>query len=219
MMAESWVFFTLLGISFHAGDLLILLNVIQQLEQYISARVKLTDEEFSLVAAAFTEKKLRRRQFLLQAGEVCRHVAFVCSGALRLFSIDARGQEHVLQFALENWWISDRKSVIEESPSEFNIEAIEDSQLLVISKENLDRLQKDVPSFLYMMQGMQQNNFIATQMRLQASLSMTAEERYHDFISRYPDIWQRVPQHMIASYLGLSPETLSRVRAKSGKIH
>jgi CRP-like cAMP-binding protein len=187
------------------------------LHSYISNKVKISPEEFEVVKSAFTPKRLKKKQYLLQEGDPCKYIAFVCEGALRLFSIDVKGQEHILQFALENWWITDRKSLNTGEPSMYNIDALEDTQMLVITKEGMSELEKKVPAFLYMMQGVQQNNFIAVQSRIHAAISYSAEEKYHDFIKSYPNIFQRVPLHMIASYLGISPETLSRIRAQKGK--
>jgi CRP-like cAMP-binding protein len=189
----------------------------ERLHAYISNKVKITEAEFLIIKSAFSPKKLRKKEFLLQEGEICKTIAFVASGALRLYSTDTKGHEHVMQFALENWWITDRKSLMNSTPSEFNIEALEESEVLLITREGMSEIEKTVPAFLYMIQGVQQNNFIAVQSRVHAAISFTAEEKYNSFMKSYPDIFLRVPLHMIASYLGITPETLSRIRKQQVK--
>jgi CRP-like cAMP-binding protein len=174
----------------------------------------ISDADFAMVSAAFTPRKLRRRQFLLQAGEVCKYFAFVLEGALRQYNVDEKGVEHILQFAVENWWVGDRESFLMLTPSKFNIDVLEDCQLLLITNANLQELFHTVPAIAVMTREMDQRNFIATQKRLYASIGHSAEERYEELVKRHPDYLQRFPQHMIASYLGISPETLSRVRHK-----
>lgn len=181
----------------------------------INHRIPLSDAEFDLIKQAFVPKKLRKKQYLLQEGEVSRHHSFVCKGCLRMFRVDAKGQEHIFQFAIENWWIGDRESMISGQPSKYNIEALEDSELLMVTQPDIDALQARIPALNAMLQNLQQNNVIATQNRIHAAISYSAEEKYLDFLKTYPDIFQRVPQQMIASYLGITRETLSRIRKQS----
>jgi CRP-like cAMP-binding protein len=182
------------------------------MDQYTSSTI--SDVDFAVVSAAFTPRKLRRRQFLLQAGEVCKYFAFVLEGALRQYNVDEKGQEHIMQFAVENWWVGDRESFLMLTPSRYNIDALEDCQLLLITNAHLQELFQTVPAIAVMTREMDQRNFIATQKRLYASIGHSAEERYAELLKEHPDYLQRFPQHMIASYLGISPETLSRVRHK-----
>ncbi len=182
------------------------------IDQYTSGT--LSDADFAVISSAFTPRKLRRRQYLLQAGEVCRHFAFVVEGALRQYSVDEKGTEHILHFGVENWWVGDRESFVMLTPSKYHIDALEDCQLLLITNAGLQELLHAVPAFAVMVREMDQRNFIATQKRLYASIGHSAEERYEQFTKQHPDYLQRFPQHMIASYLGISPETLSRVRHK-----
>lgn len=183
--------------------------------QKINHSLPLPDSEFELLKQAFAPKKLRKKQYLLQEGEICKHHAFVVKGCLRMFRVDARGQEHIFQFAIENWWTGDRESLISGRPSKYNIEALEDSELLLINPGAMEELQLKSPAVSAMVQDLQQKNVIATQNRIHASISYTAEEKYLDFLKTYPDIFQRVPQQMIASYLGITRETLSRIRKQS----
>jgi CRP-like cAMP-binding protein len=182
------------------------------IDQYTSGTI--SDADFSVVSGVFTPRKLRRRQYFLQAGEVCKYFAFVLKGALRQYSVDEKGQEHIMNFAVENWWVGDRESFVMLTPSKYNIDALEDCQLLLITNAQLQDLLHTVPAIATMVREMDQRNFIATQKRLHASIGYSAEERYGELLREHPGYLQRFPQHMIASYLGISPETLSRVRNK-----
>ncbi|MEJ7685024.1 MAG: Crp/Fnr family transcriptional regulator [Segetibacter sp.] len=162
-------------------------------------------------------KKLRKRQYLLQAGDVCRFNAFVCQGFLRYYYVDDKGQEHIMQFAPENHWTGDRESMDSGLPSKYNIDAIEDSEILLLKKEDFEMIRKTVPAFNDFVNDTLKKNVVVLQERIHASISLSAEEKYSNFISKYPSISNRVPLHMIASYLGVSAETLSRVRSQSSK--
>jgi CRP-like cAMP-binding protein len=174
--------------------------------------ISLTEEEFRFCSSLFKPKRLRRRQYLLQDGDVCKYQAFIEKGILRSYTVDEKGAEHILQFATEGWWIADLSSYLTGEPSLFNIEALEDAELLLLSKSSWDQLLKTIPKFEHYFRILIQNNLIATQKRLLQSLTETAEEKYIKFTQTYPDCVSRIPQHMIASYLGVSRETLSRLR-------
>ena len=190
----------------------------EALYQYILQKGKqqftLSEDERAQIKAAFSPKKLRKKQYLLQEGEVCKFHAFVLKGCLRMFRVDSKGIEHIFQFAIENWWTGDRESIASGQPSKYNIEALEDSELLLAAPADMEILQK-IPAMNAMVQNLQQNNVVATQNRIHAAISYSAEEKYVDFLKSYPDIFQRVPQQMIASYLGITRETLSRIRKQS----
>ena len=175
----------------------------------------LTDEEFEMVKTAFTPKKFRKKQYLLQAGDVSRFMAFIIKGAVRQYSVDDKGIEHIIYFGLENWWAGDRESFTMLTPSRYNIDAVEDTEVLLTTYEHLDRLKNSIPAISKMFTTMDQRSYIATQKRIHASISLTAEERYQELSKNYPDFLQRFPQNMIASYLGISAETLSRIRKKA----
>ncbi|MBL4675668.1 MAG: Crp/Fnr family transcriptional regulator [Mucilaginibacter sp.] len=133
---------------------------------------------------------------------------------LRTYAVDEKGNEHIIRFAMEDWWISDRESLLNETPSKFNIDAIEDSEVLLFDKTTMDRLMAELPAFGKMINEILNKSFITSQNRIYESISNTAEEKYHTFVERYPAFALRAPQAMIASYLGIKPETLSRLRNK-----
>jgi len=184
------------------------------LHQKINAIISTTEEEFDYCKTLFLPKKLRKRQYLLQEGDVCKYQAFVEKGMLRSYIIDEKGTEHILQFASEGWWIADLSSYLTGDSSLFNMEALEDSELLLLSKPSWDKLMEAIPGFEHYFRIIIQNHLITTQKRLMQSHTETAEEKYLKFTQTYTDCIQRVPQRMIASYLGISRETLSRLRNK-----
>ena len=180
----------------------------------ITESISITDEEFDFCKTLFLPKKLRKRQYLLQEGDVCKYTAFVTKGILRSYTIDNKGTEHILQFAFEGWWMGDLYSYLTDEPSMYNMEAIENCELLLISKPSWELLLEKIPAFERYFRILIQNNLIATQQRLMGTLSETAEEKYVKLINNFPGCLQRVPQHMIASYLGITRETLSRIRGQ-----
>ena len=181
--------------------------------QKFAEKIELTEEEKKLSPSFFIPKKLRRKQYLLQEGDVCKYVAFVEKGLLRSFAVDDKGHEHITQFAFEGWWIADQVSFLTGEPSKYNIEALEDCELLLLTKQAEDEMLEKIPKFERYFRILLQNNLIATQKRLASSLSQTAEEKYNELISVCPDtLPKRIPQHMLASFLGISPETFSRIR-------
>jgi CRP-like cAMP-binding protein len=186
----------------------------EALFQYVETRsgMQLTAEEQTLIESKFRHKTLRKRQYFLQEGEVCKNVAFIVKGAARMFSIDEKGHEHIVRFGLETWWLVDYESANLLTPSRYHIEMLEDSDLLVITTANGHELRDQIKGFDLTIKEMDRQASIATQKRIHAALSMTAEERYDDLAHTYPQFLQRFPQNMIASYLGIMPETLSRIR-------
>jgi CRP-like cAMP-binding protein len=184
------------------------------LHKKITENISITEEEFNFCKTLFLPKKLRKKQYLLQEGDICKYTAFVTRGILRTYTIDDKGMEHILQFSLEGWWMADIYSFLTNEPSLFNIEALEDCELLLITKPSWDLLLEKVPAFERYFRILIQNNLIATQRRLMGTMSETAEVKYIKLVNNFPDCVQRVPQHMIASYLGITRETLSRIRSQ-----
>jgi CRP-like cAMP-binding protein len=182
--------------------------------EYIETRsgLRLTEEEQTVIEAKFHHKRLRRKQYFLQEGDICRQIAFVVKGAARMYSIDHKGHEHIVRFALETWWLADHESFNLLTPSRFHIEMLEDADLLVATTMNAYELRDQVKAFDLTVKAMDKQLAIATQKRIHAAISMTAEERYEELVKTYPQFLQRFPQNMVASYLGVSPETLSRMR-------
>ena len=180
--------------------------------QDFNKKAGLTVEEQEEIRAFLTPKKLRKRQYLLQEGDICKAIAFVEKGALREYSVDESGAEHIIQFATEGWYISDMYSFLTGTPSRLNVECLEDCELAQISKDTLEELYIKVPKLERFFRKLVQNAYIAVGQRLLSSMSRTAQERYLEFIEKYPHIEQRVPDRHIASFLGIAPESLSRIR-------
>jgi CRP-like cAMP-binding protein len=185
--------------------------------KYLADKITLTDQEFELIESVMAFKKLRRRQYFLQEGDICHFSAFVCKGLLRNYYVDNKGQEYIMQFAPEKYWTSDRESMDSGMPSKYNIEAIEDSEILLLKKEDFEMLRKTIPAFNDFVNETLKKNVMVLQERIHANISLSVQEKYSNFISKYPSINNRVPLHMVASYLGVSAETLSRVRSQSSK--
>ncbi|WP_461449872.1 Crp/Fnr family transcriptional regulator [Mucilaginibacter sp.] len=184
--------------------------------QEISGKLLSADDKH-LLMAHFKPKKLRKRQYFLQEGDVCKYIGFIVKGSARTFTVDEKGHENILKLALENWWLADFESFYLLTPSRFNIEALEDMEVLQSTNAQIEEFLKNIPAFAAMSIVISQNYTIANQRRMQAAISYTAEERYENLVSNYPQFLQRFPQNMIASYLGISPETLSRIRKNSFK--
>lgn len=174
----------------------------------------LTEAEKIILRQHVIVKKLRKRQYLLQEGEICKSVAFVSQGTLRSYTVDEKNNEHIIQFAPEGWFISDLNSFIGEAASNLNIDAVENSELILINKAAHVYLENAIPEFFKFNYLQYRGAYIALQKRVTDMFTLSTEEKYLKLLQIYPDIMQRVPQHMIASYLGLTPETVSRVRKK-----
>jgi len=179
---------------------------------HIQEKVLLTDSDKEKIKTFFIAKKLKKRQFLLQEGDVCKNMAFVAKGLLRLYNVDANGGEHMSAFGWEGWWLSDINSFLSGVPAVFNIDAIEDSELLMISLENYEALMLTVPIMDRYFRILYQNNIVTKDRRLMSTLTHSAEERYMQLADSNPRIIERIPQNLVASYLGLAPETISRIK-------
>jgi CRP-like cAMP-binding protein len=187
-------------------------------KQYLIEKTGMDEQEIAAVRAFSVEKKLRKRHYLLQEGEVCLNNCFVTKGCLRMYHVDEGGNEHMLRFAAENWWMSDQESLNNGTPSRFNIDALEATEVILISKADHLTLQATIPKYRKLVEELKAKSFDASQRRILSNISNTAEEKYQNFMKTYPNIFYRIPLNMIASFLGISRETLSRIRRRSGAM-
>ena len=185
----------------------------EEFERYLTEKARLNADEILAVKAVSMEKKIKKKQYLLHEGGICHYNCFIVKGCLRLYSISDDGTEYILRFAVENWWMSDRESYNSGSPSRYNIDALEDCEVILIDKSDFGQLLKSIPNFKIFIDDLLARSYDAIQNRVMGAISYTAEERYRNFVARFPDIFHRIPLHMMASYLGVSRETLSRIRS------
>lgn len=190
---------------------------IEPLLNYFDRLILLNKEEKELVTEKFHPRLYRKRQFVLQEGDICTQFNFVVRGCLRMYKIDEQGAIHILQFATENYWIMDLGSFHGEKPSELNMDAIEDTMVLQISRNDLISLYMQAPKFDRIFRVLIENSFVGLQKRLLQNISSTAEERYQSFLDTYPHLVNRLSQTQVASFLGITPEFLSRLRNKLSK--
>lgn len=184
---------------------------------YLTEKGSLTPDEVRQVEQVVVPRKVRRHQYLLQTGDVNNYIGFVVKGCLRQFRIGENGQEHIMRFAIENWWVSDFESFLSGQFSKSYIDALEDSEILMMEKTNYDMLIQTIPNFKSLIDKLTTKNFEVHQARIYSNISESAEDRYNNFVTSYPSINQRIPLHMVASFLGLSRETLSRIRKQGIK--
>lgn len=181
---------------------------------HVARHIHLAPAEEALFLSLLQPATIRRKDYLLQQGKVSRNESFITRGCLRAYTIDEKGQEHILMFGIEGWWMSDLYSFLTQSPAGCFIDALEDTTLLQLSKPDLERLYEQVPKFERYFRLILQNAFVAQQQRINQNLSFTAEERYREFTLKYPGLEQRIAQKQIASYLGITPVFLSMIRRK-----
>jgi CRP-like cAMP-binding protein len=195
------------------------MNSFEILFRYIEKKssLGLKEEDKAHIQEKFRPKKLRKKQYFLQEGDVCKFAGFIASGATRMFSVDQNGHEHVLRFAVEEWWVADYESFKLLTPSLYYIEAVEDVDMLMITNEQYEHLTRTIPAVAAMLDANNRQSAIANNKRIIASISLTAEERYEDLSKTYPEFLRRFSQGMIASYLGVSGETLSRIKKEAFK--
>lgn len=189
----------------------------QILKESFQEHVSLTDDEWELCRNNFRPKRMLKRQFLLQEGDVCRELAFVEKGSLYSYTVDSKGNQHVIRFAFEGWWMANLQSFFTGEPTTLNIEVLEDSELLMLDRKNHEKLLDEIPAYERYHRIIVQNAYVALQQRAENALGLTAEEKYSRLIEQNPEFMNRVPLNLVASYLGMSPETLSRVRGQMSK--
>jgi CRP-like cAMP-binding protein len=183
----------------------------------IARYIHLTDAEKDIFISHLHQKKIKRKQFFLSYGEICKYSAFVTAGCLRGFTVDKNGIEHVLSFAPPDWWIADMYSLISQKPGTLNIEALEDTDVILLSKTGQEKLYQEIPKFERFFRILTEKSLVANQQRIVDNLSLAAEERYNIFCERYPTLINHLPQKQIASYIGVTPEFFSRMRSDSLK--
>jgi CRP-like cAMP-binding protein len=182
--------------------------------QNVSKHIQLDKRETDLFVSLLQQKTIPRKGFLLKQGDVCKTENFITKGCMRTYTIDDGGFEHIVSFGVEDWWVGDLYSFLTQTKATYFIDALEDSEVLQITKENLDKLYQQVPKFERFFRLLFQNAFIAQQNRINQTLSFTAEQRYLEFINRYPQLEQRLSQKQVSAYLGITPVFLSLIRKK-----
>lgn len=183
----------------------------EKLRTHIEAIAPLTDDEFAFIRAHFTSRKVRKHQFLIQEGDAVHHSYFVMSGLLKLAHIDANGKEHILHFATEDWWVSDYRAWFNKTKATMSLDCMEDAEVLSITLEDHRKLMAGIPKLEHFFLEKSYLSYIASQQRILSLLSTSAKERYEQFLQQYPSLVQRINKTLLASYLGISRETLSRL--------
>ena len=181
---------------------------------YIKKYIDLTSEEEILLLSKINIRTYLKNQYIVQQGDVCKNVNFIITGCTKTFYMDTEGQEHIVMFSIEDWWTSDLGSFITQKPADFNVQCIENTQLIQFSYDNLEELYIEIPKFERLFRKIIERAFVASQKRIVRNFSLDAKERYKIFKTTYPRIDQRVPQYMIASYLGITKEFLSKIKSQ-----
>ncbi len=187
---------------------------IEPLLKYITQFIDLSNEEIALIEKRVKTRSYLKNQFIVQQGDVCKFESFILSGCATTFYIDPQGNKHIVMFAIENWWTADLGSFITQEPADYNVQCLENTKVVQFSYEGLELLFKEIPKLERFFRVIIQKAFVASQKRVVRDLSLPAKERYLIFRKQYPDIEQRVPQYMIASYLGITKQFLSKIRAE-----
>lgn len=186
----------------------------EAINQNVCRYVAFSSDELAVFNELLVRKTIAKKQFLLHEGDICRFEAYIVKGCIKSYFIDSNGFEVILTFGVEDWWVSDIDSFCTQHPSRMFIETIEDSELLLLTPQTKEQLLTRNPKFERVFRLMVQRHLASYQERLFADHAKTARERYEDFLIKYPYISQRIPQHLIAAYLGISPEFLSKIRKR-----
>jgi CRP-like cAMP-binding protein len=184
----------------------------------VSKHIQLNKKEKEYFNSLLKEKKIKRKQFILRENEICINSIFVTKGCLRGYNIDQNGFEHILQFAPPDWWIADMYSLITHRPGNLNIEAIEDTEVLLLARKDQEKLFIEVPSFERFFRILTEKSLVANRQRILDNMSLTALQRFETFCHQYPTLIEQLPQKLIASYIGVTPEFLSKVKAEYFKM-
>lgn len=189
-------------------------NKAQAFINYINKYVPLTKEEEAILLSKVSYRKYLKGQYVVQQGDVCKYSGFVISGCTRTFYIDAEGQEHIVMFSAENWWASEIGSFVTQTPSDYNVQCIDDTELIQLLYNDQEELFKEIPKLERFFRLILENAFVASQKRIVRNFSLTAKEQYLKFKIDYPELEQRIPQYMVASYLGITKEFLSKIKSQ-----
>jgi len=181
---------------------------------YISNYITLDKEELELLNSKVTERTYLKNQYIVQQGDICKSANFIISGCTKTFYMDAQGQEHIVMFSIEDWWTSDLGSFITQTPADFNVQCLEPTTLIQFTYDNLEDLYVQIPQIERLFRKIIERAFVASQKRIIRNFSLDAKERYKLFRTKYPEIDRRVPQYMIASYLGITKEFLSKIKSQ-----
>ena len=190
------------------------MNEFRPLLDYINRVVQLDLDEEKKLCELISYRKLLKGQYFLQQGDVCKFSGFVVSGCTKTFFVDEEGQEHVVMFSVEDWWTSDMGSFISQKPADFNVQCLENTTLIQISYENQGIMLREIPKLERFFRLIIERAFVSSQKRIVRNLSMSAKDRYLHFRNLYPKIEQRIPQYLIASYLGITKEFLSKIKGQ-----
>ncbi|WP_242205511.1 Crp/Fnr family transcriptional regulator [Aestuariivivens insulae] len=186
----------------------------QPLLDYINKHVPLTKEEESALLSYIIFRRYLKGQYIVQQGDICKYECFVLSGCTKTFYMDDEGQEHIIMFSIEDWWASDMGSFISQTPADFNIQCLEDTELVMFPYETIETIYAEIPKLERFFRLIIERAFVASQKRIVRNFSLTAKEQYLYFKEQYPEIEQRIPQYMVASYLGITKEFLSKIKSQ-----
>ncbi|GGK32194.1 cyclic nucleotide-binding protein [Yeosuana aromativorans] len=187
---------------------------IEPLLKYMNDYVTLTEEEKDFLVSKVICRKYLKGQYIVQQGDICKYSCFVLSGCTKTFYMDPQGQEHIVMFSIEDWWSSDIGSFINQTPADFNIQCLESTELAMFSYDVIEELYSEIPKLERFFRQVTERGLIASQKRIVRSFSLSAKEQYIYFRNQYPKIDQRIPQYMIASYLGITKEFLSKIKSQ-----
>ncbi|OUR95075.1 hypothetical protein A9Q87_00600 [Flavobacteriales bacterium 34_180_T64] len=179
---------------------------------FINKYVDLNEIEEKQILEKAKIRKYLKGQYVVQQGDICKHSGFVISGCTRTFYVDDNGEEHIVMFSIENWWASEIGSFVSQKPSDYNVQCIENTELIQLSFEDQELLFRDIPKLERFFRLILEQAFVASQKRIVSSFSLSAKEQYIQFTKQYPEIEKRIPQYMVASYLGISKEFLSKIK-------
>ena len=187
---------------------------IKPLLNYIAQYVTLTNKEEDFLTSRLSSRKYLKGQYILQQGDISQTECFIISGCTKMFYLDDNGQEHIIMFSIEDWWTSDLGSFISQTPSDFNVQCLENTEIIQFSHDNIEEIFSKIPKLERFFRKIIEKAFVASQKRIIRNFSLTAKKRYVIFRNSYPKIEQRIPQYMIASYLGITKEFLSKIKSQ-----